>query len=569
METSQIKEFIKYVTNRNSRRVTEQLTDQSFYDDTYTLPIVEDPKYIIRTGFVASMVNGVTQQAIAYVPKVYTEPRNKTSQKGADGVAEIGNKWMKNLSKQSIHPFRETFKKLIGTRGEAWIMLAHNDVLTDYDGDWRKDYPDTLPVLFLMYDPLVVFHDPSEDVDGKPQRIVIKYRRTAGDVLSNYPYWTNPKNSKDKTEFEYFIDKDTRYATADGEPLFRDKKGELANGDGRLSNIYHCVPAVHKYSGYGSDTHDKDPALLAFTRTRMIRDKIIEDSAMATDFRYNQHELAWAVKDIYPPDGITLPDSVLANYRRRPNTINIIEGLGGAKIEKEESSSFDAPAYAYRDRVRQDLNAEYPPSLRGMSTGTSGRQEDISSGAGMSMYNSPLEANSALWSESLDIALHICADKVLDLLPPGLKENDVDSYTEIKVDVKKDDPQDMSRKAAEGDRRFQMGMIDSEELYITYMGKTKKEAQELKARVWIETAMRTDPAFRQLIIQTAAEEMGKQEQLAQIQQQLSGAAQGVNPIPQIGSEGGEQRVGNIKTPTGVEMAGSVATRRETRLPPQR
>ncbi len=567
MEISQINEWITYAENRNSKRIQEQNKDQTFFDDTYEIPVVEDPNYLIRTGFVASMVNGVTQQAIAYVPKVYTEARNKTSKKGADNVAEVGNRWVKNLSKQSTHPFKETFKKLIGTCGEAWIILAHNDFLTEYDGDWREDYPDTMPVFFLMYDPRIVFHDPAEDLDGKPTRLVIKCKRAIGDIKVNYPKWTNPKQAKDGLiDFEYFMDKDTRYARADGEALFRDAKGNYANGDGRLSNIYHSVPAIHKYSGYGIDTFDKEPSLLAFTRTRMIRDKIIEDSAMATDFRYNQHELAWVVKDIVVPEGIVLPDNFLDNYRRRPNTINKIQGTGGAKIEAEEPSAFSEAAYAYRDRVRADLNSEYPMSLRGMTSGTSGRQEDISNGAGMAMYDSPLEANASLWSEALDMAFHICSNDVLDLLPPDLKKEDVDSYIELRVDIKKEDPQDMSRKAAEGDRRFEMGIIDSEELYINYMGKTKKEAQELKAKVWIETAMRTDPAFRQLIIQTAAEEMGKEEQLAQIQAQMAGS-KGLNPVPKIGSEGGQPRTGNIKTPQGINMA-DIASRKEPRLPPR-
>jgi hypothetical protein len=66
--------------------------------------------------------------------------------------------------------------------------------------------------------------------------------------------------------------------------------------------------------------------------------------------------------------------------------------------------------------------------------------------------------------------------------------------------------------------------------------------------------MRTNPVFQQLIIQTAAEEMGKEEQLAQLQMQLQEASTGINPVSNYGSKGGQPRTGNIKTPRGMEMA---------------
>lgn len=566
-EIKEIEDYAQHVIRRNDRRIPQQRLDQSFYDDTYKIPIVEDEKYIIRTGYVSGLVNGITQQAIAYVPKVYTEAKNKTSQEGADRVASLANKWVKKLSNQSVHPFRQTFKWMMGTRGEAWVFPLHDQLLAEYKGDWREEYPDVVPVHFVLYDPMVVFHDPSEDVDGKPSKVVVHYKRTVADLKKSYPLWSNKSNRGDDTEIEfyYYIDGATRYAYADGEALFRNKKGKLSYGDGRLSNLYGSVPAVHKYSGYGSDSEAKDPADLAYTRTRMIRSKIEEDSAMATDFRYNQHELAWAVKDIYVPDGVILPKDILKNYKRRPNTINIIEGLGGAKIEKEETSAFDASAYAYRQMVKADLNAEYPLPVKGVASGTSGRQEDILGSSAMAMYDSPIEANAMLWAEALDLAFKICSVEKLDILPKGLNKEDCKSYTELKVDIRKEDPQDMSRKAAEGDRRFEMGIIDEEELYIEYMGKTKEEAQRLKARVWISMAMRNDPAFMQAITQTAAEEMGIEERLNQIREQMGGGA--INPVSKIGSKGGKKRIGNIQSPLGAEM-GDVATRHEERLPPR-
>ena len=569
-EIKEIEEWSKYIDDKHTDRIKEQKEDQNFYLDKYTIPIVEDERYLIRTGYVAGMANGVTQQAIAFAPKVYTLPKKDTAQmqKSADKIASKGNEWVKQLSRQSINPFRETFKKLGFNGGEAWIYVAHNEDLVMYNGNWRDVFPNRVPIHFILYDPMIVFHDPAEEIDGIPKRVKVQYMRNVGDIRASYPFWKGKTNYAPHKQvmFKYFMDKDTRYAVADDEPLFRNLKGELANGDGRLSNPYGFVPFSHKYSGYGIDTEKKDPALLAFSRTRMIREKIIEDSSMATDFRYNMHEFAWKVKTIFWPMDVPKPDDFMENYRNRVNVVNVLELPPGAKMEVEETQAFGAEAYAYRDRVRADLNAEYPLGMKGQASGTSGRQEDILANAGMAMYDSPIEANSLLWAEAIDMAFKVCAIEKLDLLPEGISKVDCNSYSELTVDITKEDPQDMSRRQAEGDRRFQMGIIDMEELYINYMKKTKEEAQKLKARVWIEQAMRTDPAFQQLIIQTAAQEMGQEERLNQIKQMIEGGAQSMNPVPQTGSKGGKPRIGNIQTERGTEMADQ-ATRHETRRPP--
>jgi hypothetical protein len=572
MEISEIREFARYMQeDRHAERKKQQETDQSYYDDTYPIGIIEDENYIIRTGYVSGMVNGVTQQLIAFSPKVYTAALTEAieNKDGTDRVAKVLNKWTKELSKQSINPFRELFKKMIGTSGEAWIYVSHDGTLANWEGkeDWRDLYPNLIPVNYYFYDPYVVFHDPSEEINGKPKRVVVKCKRTIGDILANHPNWKNEDNKELKETVDYllYIDKETRYAEADGRPLYFDKRGKPYNGDGRMVNPYGIVPFAHRYSGYGTDDEKRDPAKLAFTRIRMMRDRIKEDSAMATDFRYNQHEQAWAVKNIYVPEGVELPEDVLKNYKRRPSTINIIAGLGGAKIEKEESSSFDAAAYAYRNMVRADLNSEYPMPMRGVSTGeTSGRQVDILSGAGFGMYDSPLEACASLWAEAFDIGIKICSNPIFKSLPKGLHKGDENTYSEITVDIKKEDEQELSRKAAEWDRRYEMGLTTFIEHAIHAQGKTKEEAERLYAQTLIDLAFRKDPAFLQMITQAAAEEMGAEERLAMIREQLQARTGSLNKPPETGSQGGERRIGNIKT---SGMPESEATRKEPRMSP--
>jgi len=548
----EIKDFKSFMETRHSKRITEQSTDQTFFEDTYSIPVPEfvDAKYIFRTGFVSSLTNSITQQAISFLPKVYTESRNTTSQGGSDKVASILNKWCKTLSKQSTNPFRDTFKTMAFNRGEAWIYLPHNDTLMKTD-KWQKLFPEEIPVHFIRFDPMVLFHEPSEEIDGKPKRVLVKFKRLISELHLSYPNWIPDETKEKDVEFWMYFDKDVSYAEADKKVLFS------------RVNPYGFVPFVHRYSGYGVETQSKDPALLAFTRTRMIRDKVKEDAKMATEFNYNQSELVWKIRNILWPMLTPKPPGLLDEYRNRPGSLNILEVPTGVEPKVEEARSLDAAAYAYRSMVRADLNAEHPLSIRGIASGESGRQEDIMSSAGMSMYDSPIEATASLWSEALDMAIQISSIPDLKLLPEGLKETDKNSYTELRVDIRRQDPTDLSRRAAEGDRRFQMGIIDLEELYINYMGKTREESLKLKARVWIEQAMRNDPAFIQLITQTAAEEMGQEEKLAQIREMIQGGSKAINPNPQIGSKGGERRLGNIKTTTGQEGA----TYQEPRLSP--
>ena len=154
----------------------------------------------------------------------------------------------------------------------------------------------------------------------------------------------------------------------------------------------------------------------------------------------------------------------------------------------------------------------------------------------------------------------------LDLLPPKIDDSDLDGNYSCTVNLKSVDPLELSRNRVEGERLYMNGMIDYEEFAVKYLGKTQEESQKMKAKIWIENAMKTNPVFQKLIIQTAAAEMGKEEELAMLEEQLKGGASGLNPLPQTGSKGGEPRVGNIKTETGMEQS-DIAMRHEPRMSP--
>lgn len=578
-EIKEIREFKNYITKtRHAERIKEQNIDQTFFDDTFTIPHASktDPKkeeYEVRSGFVADMSSGFTEQLISSVPKVFTKPKllrgkiSKEREEAADRIAALCNKWSYQLSKQSHNPFKQTFKYLSFLRGEAWIYIPHRPDLAQWEGksSWQEMYPDIIPVHFILVDPLVVFHEPTEDVDGQPTRVLCSYKRLATDIHTLYPHWSKYDSSRPDAEIDFmlYVDKDTIYAEADEEALFTDKTGKLVNEDGRRSNLYGCMPFAHVYSGWGTETANKAPDKLAYSRTRMIRGRVEEDAAIALDFAYNIHATAWKFRTIITAEELGA-DFAKEYHPEEPGRLSILVLPPSARKELEETQVFDAPVFAYRDRIKADLAMAYPAPLRGIASGSSGRQEDILSSAGLSFYDCAVENNSTLWAEAFLRALKI-SYALSGMLPPELQVGDLDSLSEIKVNTRRSDPLESLRKAADGDRKYQLGIIDLKTNLIEYQGKTQAEAKEIMAALLVDDVTRNHPVFRELMGITLAREMGVEDEYNQMAS-MEKTAKGINPTPQFGSQGGEPREGNVKTPLGQEMMDMSLERPPRRAP---
>lgn len=554
MNLEEIKEWKEYlVVERNGQRIKEQKLDLEFFEDTFHIPYVKMKEtenkndYEIRTGFVAEMANGFTQQLIAAVPKVLTNPKmkgavvTKSMEEAADRVASTANKWCYQLGRQTHNPFKQTFKSLAFTSGESWIYIPHNPYLAKYEGQWQDEYPEAIPVHFILYPSMVVFHDPSEDVGGKPTRVLVYYRRTAADLRANYKWKGGDRAGKDPVSFMFYADlKELKAWADDDEELFSRR------------NIYGCLPFSHSYTGWGVETADMRPELLAYSRTRMIRGRVEEDTAMASDFRYNIHATAWRHRTVINKSGQELGDDFTKEYHPNdPGKLSVLTIPPGVDVAVEETQVFEAPVFAYRAQVRADLNAAYPAPLKGQASGTSGRQEDILAGMGLSMYDCVVENNSTLWSEAFKIAIKI-GYKLPGMIPFGLQSNDNESFSELKVETRRDDPLDSLRRAKDGDLKYQSGIISLETNLINYQGMTKEEAKKEMARLLVDDVTRNHPVFREIMGMQLAREMGMEEEFGALSAQMQPG--GANPPSQIGSQGGPPRQGNIKTETGREQA---------------
>ena len=562
MNRTEIKEFKSYVViKRNSQRVENQRIDQGFFEDNYPMPLIKDVKYQIRTGFVAGTTNTITNQMIGNNPRAFAKPRNDKADVSAEAsrrVASEANRWLKEWNRQYKNPYRSTFKHL-DIRGEKYIYVTHNPefaqwIKREHNGmDWKDVYPDAIPVIPILYDPMVVFIDPSEDVDGQPTRVVVCYKRSIGDIRAHYKYWKGEGENTDVVEFFLYADKTTLYAEAAELPLFTNKKGGLSNGNGLRNNIYGEVPFVHVYSGLGIDNQDNDPNLLAFSKVRMQRNLITEASTMHSDIAFSAHRESHDTRVLTVPLSSSDQKADLSAYRNNiDDGINVIYIPDGANYDTEKPRFLSPDVYMHVASLEAKINMDFPGVLRGNTPGTSGRADDRNSMAAKSIYDSLKENNDILWADAISLGMRI-ADK-LDILPEGLHKGDIARVHELTVDLGKEDPIEQSRLTSEGMVLYDRDLIDHKTFLMKYNGKTEEEADKIIAQTRVDTMMKTSPEIQQILLQSIVAEMGEEEKLRLIQE--TGSA--TKELGGIGSQGGPPRSGNIKTQTGLIEADQAA-----------
>lgn len=550
-----IKKFKTYVVDeRNSRRLTEQRLDQEFFEDKYPMPMIVDAKYQIRTGYVAGMINSVANQMIGDNPRCFTKARSEADliKKASDRIAIEGNRQLRVWLRTLQNPFRKTFK-INSVRGEEWIYMVHDEKLDrwekeEHDGlTWQKYNPDLIPVIPIFYDPMVVFHDPSEDVNGQPSRVVVSFEINTNDILRRYPKMGGKIKENAKSPFFLYFDDEYSYAEADGNSLF-----------GLRKNLYKRVPFVHCYTGWGIETEDKDPALLAFSRVRMLRNLITEASTMHSNIALQAHREAHGSRIVIIPQSSSDQKVDLTQYHSRADDA-VVEVVipDGATWDVDKPLSLSDQVYMHTASIEAKINNQFPGVLQGGTPGSSGRQDDRATGYALSIYESLLENVNYLWANALDLGFHI-AEK-MDMLPAKVNKGDIDSYSELTIDLGKEDPIELSQRTSQGQMLFERGIIDHQTLLTEYMGKTVEEAIKIIDQTWVDNVIRSHPAFPQMVLEAIGEEMGASDRLARVEQEMGEQGQGMNEPPQYGSKGGQPRTGNIKTPLGREMADESVT----------
>ncbi len=559
---NEIRELATYLTGeKHSRRIANQTEDKSYYDDTFDLPLLKDSKYIIRTGAPARLIDGITEQIVTSNPQVFNEVRKKTktSSESAANVASEMNRWTKYLNKQTPNPYKQTLKNLLVV-GDSYIYVVHNDSLPE---NWQSENPELIPARFLVYDPMVVFYDPDAGEEyGVPNRVIVQYERSVIDIQNNYPDWVYTGNAK-KVKFLAYFDKESRYMEAGGT---KETAGYPLLKDGIQENIYKVVPFVHIYSGFGHESFDKDPASLAVGRIRKIKDLYKEECTIRTDLSMIVHKLAMPFYLLLNRSGQALSPDALANFSMEAGTVSILTIPPGTEFDAVKGLLPDQAVFNYYAMIRSDISAEDAPILHGFPTGSSGRQDDIALRSGMKLYESVINNTAQGWATVLDMGM-----KMTDLptmRPPNLKDGDINQYCDTRVELRAKDPLEQDRLRALGSRLYSTGEIDLETNLTKYQGYTQEESRDIMAKILADNATRNNPVIAQIMGEQAVREIGMEEQAQALKEQTDITEKNLPNIPQIGSKGGEPRVGNIKTPQGREMIDLSTQQGGIRRPPQ-
>ena len=556
------------VDEYHGNRVTQQQTDDRYVQDNITADIItltDLPKQtkFVKTGKAYRMVSAPAERIITKNPQLYRDETSKGDIESAKNIAKEGNRWMKILTRQNPQPFKEHVKKLLG-KGEAWIYTPHNEKFDSKD-------PNSLPAHFMIPDPTTVFIDPwAGETNGVPNRVIISFERTSMVVKRQYPLWEQKGRDDLKVPFFMYFDKEIRYFEADEQGLLRggvNAEGDLSNGNGIQKNIYGLVPFVHSYAGFGESSPDGDPASLCISRITKVRDLIAEYTAIRSTLNTLIFKFGFPPIDIiYDPRIWTPPENW--KYERTFLALNLIPVPAEMRdpIRKGIDQLPDIQLFQHLAWLESEIDREDPLGQIGQAIGDSGRQQLDAVAGGLRRYDSVVENSQSSFETAIGNILRMI-DGMPSIRPSGISKGDIKKNYQVRIELKAEDPVANQIKSADGDRKQGNRIIDHETNLVEFQGYTRADAEEIADKVIVEDVILQDPIIRRLIAIQIAREMGMEEEYANLEQQLGQMEKGLTAQPQTGSEGGPPRVGNVKTPRGVEETDMSLAGRPTRRSP--
>lgn len=580
-EIYELRDWLVQVYHKD--RLAEQEADQKYINDDFEIDYLPEGVTKLATGKAYRMVSAPAEHIITSNPTLYREPKGKAELQ-AQRVALEGNRWLKLMLRQNPQPFKEHIKKLLG-KGEAWIYVCHNDTFMPY-------CLNDIPVTFSVPDPTIVFVDPfGGEKNGVPSRVVIYTKRIAWQVREDYPFWkwapkVGVQSWNTLVNFMMYFDNNYRYFEAEEQALFYETekdgspkvdKNSVAipyDGTGIQENFYGVVPLVHCYTGFGEGSPDGNPVTLAVSRIRKCRDLIAEYTAIRSVlnrliFKYAEPSLDY----YFDPNVGTPPTDFAEKYSRAPGAFNQVPVLGNIAepLRKSVDKLPDEQLFRHLFDIERAIDEEDPLGKIGQAIGSSGRQQLDAEEAALRRYDTIVENSAHSWERAFGLALQLI-EKIPSIKPDGIQKNDISKYYDVKIELKAEDPVAKSIKSTDGDRKQIQGIVDHETNLIEYQGYSEDEAQEIIARRMVDDVVMNDPVIRRLMAIQVAREMGMEQEYTAMEQQLAqmekGAEQGLKSVPQTGSQGGEPRMGNIKTPKGREETDMSLAQRPRRNRPQ-
>ena len=536
----------------HSRKVTAQETDQRYIDDKFKVEYLPEGVTQLKTGKAYRMCSAPAEHIITNTPRLYREPVGKATE-AAKRVAIECNRWLNLLLRQSPQPLKEHIKKMLGT-GEAWIYTAQN---IDYDTSSLT----TMPVDFVVPHPTIVYVDPEAGIkNGVPNRVIISHDRIAWSIKKQYPQWTWKKRMRDGAErpwfsvvpFTMYIDNEWRYLEADDEAIFVGMQPTADKDDAVFENMLGFVPFVHCYSGFGEGSADGDPKSLAVSRIRNVYDLIEEYTAIKSILNYTIFEYAIPTVDLIYDPAIGEPSGDIGeNYERAPGSFNMMGLPAGSTFGKSVELTPPPEMFQYLATIESQIDEEDPLGMIGQTMGTSGRQQIEARESALRRYDTIVENSAHAWEQAFGHALRII-EKLGAIRPKNIQKNDINGVYDVRIELKAEDPIANQIRSGDGDRKQQLGIIDWKTNLTEYQNFTDDEADQIIANSVVDRVLLNDPIMLRTLALDFAQEAGMRDKYEALAAQTEEQAN-MQQIPNYGAQGGEPRVGNIKTFTGREM----------------
>jgi hypothetical protein len=231
--------------------------------------------------------------------------------------------------------------------------------------------------------------------------------------------------------------------------------------------------------------------------------------------------------------------------------------------------------------IDSELELDNPPIMSGITTGSSGRQDDISVKQGIAQFEHVVDNTGTSFSTAFKMGLQILK-VVPELLPltirtkrvtAGIKNQvtikieDIDDL-ECDVQLKAKDPIEDKALALQGNREQQEGIIDWETNLTKYHGYSVDEAREIMDKSTVDKIILNNPILQNAIATEAIKRLGMEQYLQPIgtEGQPMGQPQGAVP-GQAGPFGGPPREGNIQSSSAMGEADMLLSGYRSRNPP--
>lgn len=523
----------------------QQKTDETYYDDTFAVPWILPPLQVSRVGAGKKIVDRPVHQITSSELVAYRNPAKKkdgtitqTAQASSNNVTRmINDVWIPILMQYNPNPLHQFVKDQF-IYGEGWLQVIHNAKMVD--GDRRG-----LPFHIINRNPLIIYASPNEDEKGIPEEVIVYYERMPWVVKTMYPSWEDPKR---KLETEHggtvtWMENWTstkRYFEADGEKILKD-----------TTNPYGFVPFTHKIAGFGKSSSEGKMEDMIVGYLRQHRDLIDRLTSSTSDIDSAIHLYANYSLTVQPEQrDIEIPDDFEDNFVLGPGNLHKLPF--GLKVNRMVDILPSSEVLTWNYKLQSDLGMEVPPALLGLSSGTSGRMQDMTYAGAMKFFKHQVRNSEYAFGTAMGMALRMC-EGIPNLYPDELKPKDINGDYEVIIKLHVDDPVERDRKINAGRALYASGLVDLHTFLIDYAEYTDEEAEEIEDNIAVEKVMQSE-IFATIIGTQVAEEQGILDKYAQLQQMGKGGGQAAQPPVNYGSQGGEPRNQNIQTQLGNEMA---------------